>query len=94
LRGQQSQPGEWLEKNIQTRAKVGKDLDRKIITLDAQEELIKQVLAANPKTIVVLKSSFPMPSNWTQENLPAILHMASQQSGGRQCPGRCAVRGL
>lgn len=59
------------------------DLDRKIITLEAQEELIKQVFAANPKTIVVLKSSFPYAINWTQENIPAILHMAhsSQEEG-------------
>ena len=59
------------------------DLDRKIITLGAQEELIKQVLAANPKTIVVLKSSFPYAINWTQENVPAIVHMAhsSQEEG-------------
>jgi beta-glucosidase len=59
------------------------DLDRKTITLGAQEELIKQVLAANPKTIVVLKSSFPYAINWTQENVPAILHMAhsSQEEG-------------
>lgn len=59
------------------------DLDRKTITLGAQEELIKQVLAANPKTIVVLKSSFPFAINWTQENVPAIVHMAhsSQEEG-------------
>ena len=59
------------------------DLDRKIITLGAQEELIKQVLAANPKTIVVLNSSFPYAINWTQENVPAIVHMAhsSQEEG-------------
>lgn len=59
------------------------DLDRKIITLGAQEELIKQVLAVNPKTIVVLVSSFPYAINWTQENVPAILHMAhsSQEEG-------------
>lgn len=59
------------------------DLDRKIITLGAQEELIKQLLAANPKTIVVLKSSFPYAINWTQENAPSILHMAhsSQEEG-------------
>jgi beta-glucosidase len=59
------------------------DLDRKTITLGAQEELIKQVLAANPKTIVVLKSSFPYAINWTQENVPTILHLAhsSQEEG-------------
>jgi beta-glucosidase len=59
------------------------DLDRKTITLGTQEELIKQVLAANPKTIVVLKSSFPYAINWTQENVPTILHLAhsSQEEG-------------
>ena len=57
-------------------------VDRQSITLE-QEELIKAVFAANPKTIVVLKSSFPYAINWTQENVPAILHMAlnSQEEG-------------
>jgi beta-glucosidase len=57
-------------------------VDRQSITLE-QEELIKQVFAANPKTIVVLKSSFPYAINWTQDNVPAILHMAlnSQEEG-------------
>jgi beta-glucosidase len=70
-------------KKISNPSEGREDLDRKIITLDAQEELIKQVMAANPKTIVVLKSSFPYAINWTQENLPAILHMAhsSQEEG-------------
>src|ERR1044072_9487659 len=57
-------------------------VDRQSITLE-QEELIKAVFAANPKTIGVLKSSFPYAINWTQENVPAILHMAltSQEEG-------------
>jgi beta-glucosidase len=57
-------------------------VDRQSITLE-QEALIKEVFAANPKTIVVLKSSFPYAINWTQENVPAILHMAlnSQEEG-------------
>jgi beta-glucosidase len=57
-------------------------VDRKAINLD-QEELIQQVLAANPKTIVVLLSSYPYAINWTQENVPAILHMSqsSQELG-------------
>jgi beta-glucosidase len=48
-----------------------------------QEQLIKQVYAANPRTIVVLISSFPFAINWTQANVPAILHMAhsSQDEG-------------
>lgn len=48
-----------------------------------QEQLIKQVFIANPKTIVVLISSFPYAINWTQANIPAILHMthSSQDEG-------------
>lgn len=70
-------------KKISSPSEGREDLDRKTITLDDQEELIKQVFAANPKTIVVLKSSFPYAINWTQENVPAILHMAhsSQEEG-------------
>jgi beta-glucosidase len=47
--------------------------DRKSLTL-TQEELIQKVYKANPKTIVVLISSAPYAINWTQENIPAILH--------------------
>jgi beta-glucosidase len=56
--------------------------DREVITL-AQEQLIKQVYAVNPKTVVILISSFPFAINWTQSNIPAILHMAhsSQDEG-------------
>ena len=76
-----NQDNGWKKINNQSEGR--EDIDRKIITLDAQEELIKQVLAANPKTIVVLKSSFPYAINWTQENVPAIVHMAhsSQEEG-------------
>jgi beta-glucosidase len=56
--------------------------DRESITLE-QEQLVKQVFAVNPKTVVVLISSFPFSINWTQANVPAILHMAhaSQDEG-------------
>ena len=57
-------------------------VDRQSITLE-QEELIKRVYEANPKTVVVLISSFPYAINWSQENVPAIVHMAlnSQEEG-------------
>jgi beta-glucosidase len=44
---------------------------------------VKQVVAANPRTVVVLLSSFPYAINWTQEHAPAILHMAhnSEEEG-------------
>jgi beta-glucosidase len=58
------------------------DVDRKTITLE-QEALVKQVFAANPKTIEVLRSSFPYAIVWSQQNLPAIVHMVhnSQEEG-------------
>ncbi|HWG19039.1 MAG TPA: glycoside hydrolase family 3 C-terminal domain-containing protein [Terracidiphilus sp.] len=52
------------------------DVDRKTIALE-QEELVKQVFAANPHTIEVLRSSFPYAIVWSQQNLPAIVHMTS-----------------
>ncbi len=56
--------------------------DRESLTL-SQEDLIKQVYAANPKTAVVLVSSFPYAINWAQQNVPAILHIAhaAQEQG-------------
>jgi beta-glucosidase len=56
--------------------------DRETIDL-YQEQIIKQVFIKNPKTIVMLISSFPYDINWTQAHVPAILHMAqaSQDEG-------------
>ncbi len=71
---------EW--ENCPTPSEGKEAVDRKSIILE-QEELIKQVYKANPNTIVVLISSFPYAINWTQENIPAILHMthSSQELG-------------
>lgn len=57
-------------------------VDRKALTLE-QEDLAKVVYKANPNTIMVLVSSFPFAINWSQENLPAILHLThnSQELG-------------
>jgi beta-glucosidase len=56
--------------------------DRETLAL-AQEELVQKVMAANPRTIMVLVSSFPFTINWSQDHVPAILHMAhsSQDEG-------------
>jgi beta-glucosidase len=56
--------------------------DRESLTLE-QEQLVKQVFAVQPRTIVVLISSFPYTINWSQHYVPAILHMAhsSQDEG-------------
>jgi beta-glucosidase len=57
-------------------------VDRRSLTLD-QEEIAKAVLAANPKTIVVLQASFPFTTSWSEEHVPAILEMAhnSEEQG-------------
>jgi beta-glucosidase len=56
--------------------------DRETLTL-AQEQLVKQVIAANPRTVMVLVSSFPFTINWSEAHVPAILQMAhsSQDEG-------------
>ena len=59
-------------------------IDRKTLTLE-QEQLAKVVLAANPRTIVVLQASFPFTTTWTQENVPAVLamtHNSEEQGDG------------
>jgi beta-glucosidase len=59
-------------------------IDRKSLTLE-QESIAKAVFAANPKTIVVLQSSFPYTTTWTQEHIPAILqitHNSEEQGNG------------
>ena len=58
------------------------DVDRKTIVLE-QEELVKKSFAANPKTIEVLRSSFPYAIVWSEQNVPAIVHMVhnSQEEG-------------
>jgi beta-glucosidase len=56
--------------------------DRETLTL-AQEQLVKQVMAANPRTVMVLVSSFPFTINWSEAHVPAILQLAhsSQDEG-------------
>lgn len=57
-------------------------IDRKALSLE-QEDLVKVVYGANPNTVMVLVSSFPFAINWSQENIPAILHVTnnSQELG-------------
>ncbi len=58
------------------------DVDRQAITIE-QEDLVRLVLAANPRTILVMVSSFPYAINWSKEHVPAILHVSqsSQEMG-------------
>ncbi|MFP4662246.1 MAG: glycoside hydrolase family 3 C-terminal domain-containing protein [Halanaerobiales bacterium] len=60
------------------------EIDREDITLPpAQEELVKAVYKANPNTILVIISSYPIAINWADENIPAILYSshAGQEIG-------------
>ncbi len=58
------------------------EVDRQAITIE-QEDLVRLVMAANPKTILVMVSSFPYAINWSKEHVPAILHVSqsSQEMG-------------
>jgi beta-glucosidase len=72
----------WGECTPKSEGKEG--IDRTNITLEtAQETMIQQVYAANPKTIVVLISSFPYAITWEKDSIPAIIHMThcSQETG-------------
>jgi beta-glucosidase len=61
-------------------------VDRKAVHL-AEEEWIRRVHAANPRTILVLISSFPYTIVWSRENLPAILWSSH---GGQELGGAVA----
>jgi beta-glucosidase len=66
-----------------THPTYGKEaVDRSEITLP-EESWIAEVLDANPRTVVVLVSSFPYAISWTKEHVPAIVHMThnSQEMG-------------
>jgi beta-glucosidase len=57
-------------------------VDRQSLELE-YEDLVKVVYNANPNTVLVLMSSFPYTIHWSQEHLPAIVHMThnSQETG-------------
>lgn len=60
------------------------DHDRTSLDLaEGQEELVRAVLAANPRTVVVLQTSYPDTITWLQRHVPAILWTthAGQETG-------------
>jgi beta-glucosidase len=71
---------DWAKSELPSEGKEA--IDRKTIILE-QEELIKQVYQVNPNIVVALISSFPYAINWSQENVPAIVHLThcSQELG-------------
>ncbi|WP_029034430.1 glycoside hydrolase family 3 C-terminal domain-containing protein [Salinimicrobium terrae] len=70
----------WADCPVPSEGK--ESVDRQSLILE-YEDLIKIVHQANPNTAVVLISSFPYAINWTEENIPAIVHMTqnSQELG-------------
>jgi beta-glucosidase len=65
------------------RASDGKEaFDRRSLELE-DEALIKKVYAANPRSVVVLISSFPYAVEWTKRHVPALVHLThgSQELG-------------
>jgi beta-glucosidase len=72
----------WAQATSPSDGKEG--LDRKEITLShGQEAFIQRVFEANPNTVVVLISSFPVALPWAARNATTILHMThnSQELG-------------
>ena len=57
-------------------------VDRKSLQLP-DEDLVRLMYKNNKNTVLVLVSSFPYTINWSQENLPAIVHIThcSQEQG-------------
>jgi len=70
----------WAQCDIPSNGREA--VDRKTIVLE-QEDLVKQVYAANPHTVEVLVSSFPYAIVWSQQHVPAIVHLThnSQELG-------------
>ena len=70
---------------VVTSPSEGKEaVDRKEITLPpGQEEFVRRVQEANPRTVVVLITSFPVALPWVAASASTILHMthASQEQG-------------
>ena len=66
------QPLRW--KQVLTASDGREAVDRRSLTLE-QEDIVKVAYKANPNTIMVLVSTFPFAINWSQANIPAILHI-------------------
>lgn len=71
---------EWGKNHVPSDGR--EEIDRQAISLE-QEDLVRLVRAANPKTVLILVSSFPYAVSWSKEHVPAILHVthSSQELG-------------
>jgi beta-glucosidase len=71
---------EWAKVTLPSYGKEA--VDRESLALE-EETLIRAVHAVNANTVVVLIASFPYAINWSQANVPAIVHLThnSQELG-------------
>jgi len=73
-----SSAGLWFGLGQNQVASDGREeVDRQAISLEF-EDLVKLVKKANPRTVLVLVSSFPYAIPWSKENVPAILHVTNR----------------
>jgi beta-glucosidase len=72
--------GSWQMVALPSYGREG--VDRESLSLE-DEDLIRKVYAANPRTVVVLLASFPYAIPWTVAHVPAIVHAthSSQELG-------------
>ena len=81
--------GPWAKVTLESYGK--ESVDRRSLELE-HEALVRRVHAANPRCILVLISSFPYAINWSQENLPAIVHLThNSQSSATPWPTCCSA---
>jgi beta-glucosidase len=64
--------GGWGKRDSKAEGK--ESLDRESMEL-RQEDLVRKVVSANPRTVVVIQSSFPLTMEWTAKHAPAIVHL-------------------
>ncbi len=72
--------GGWAKRDSPAEGKEA--IDRDVMDL-RQEDLIKKMVSANPRTVVAIIGSFPFTMDWTAEKAPAILKMthSGQEQG-------------
>jgi beta-glucosidase len=70
----------WAEVTLPSYGKEA--VDRQSLALEHEKD-IQRIFQANARTVVVLISSFPYAIVWSQENVPAIVHLShgSQELG-------------
>ncbi|HEY5039028.1 MAG TPA: glycoside hydrolase family 3 C-terminal domain-containing protein, partial [bacterium] len=64
--------GGWAKRDSPAEGKEA--LDRDSLKL-RHEDMVKKILKANPRTVVVIQGNFPFTMGWTARHAPVILHL-------------------